>query len=80
MSGIRQRDYESIDLAVSVIIHAVEYGFDTNSDDAYEFFASEGRHGDPDDLTHYTYLHLRSQVLQLASDALNYLEDYPERD
>jgi len=75
-----KRDYETIDLAVTLIQHAVEYGFDTRSDDGYEFFASEGMNGDPDDLTYYTYLHLRSQVLQLASDALDYMFYQEERE
>lgn len=75
-TSVQCRDYETIDRLVSLIIYAVEKGFDTHSDDGYELFASEGLLGDPDDLTHYQYLHARSQVFTLAEDAIYYMENY----
>ena len=72
--SVRCRDYAVVEFCVAVIQQAVQTGFDTRSDDAYEFFASDGMLGDPDDLSHYEYLHMRSQVLDLARDAIDHLD------
>ena len=78
--SVRCRDYSTTDLAVNVIMHAVEKGFDTRSNYAYEFLASEGMSGDPDDLGHYQWMHVRSDVLNLASEALDYLKERAARE
>ena len=67
------RDYRLVELSVLIIQEAVEQGFDTRSDDGYEFFAMEGQLGNPDDLTDYQFMHLESQVHELAKDAVTYL-------
>ena len=69
------RDYSTTDLAVELIMHAVEKGFDTRSNYAYELWASYGLLGDPDDLGHYQWTHVHNNILNLASEALDYLKD-----
>lgn len=66
------RNYKAIDLSVRLIQESVEHGFD-GWNSSYEFFASEGMQGDPEDLPDDEFLELEKDLLDQAKDALDFL-------
>lgn len=70
-----KRDYDAISEKVREIQAAVEQGFDTRSDDAYEYFAGEGMFGDPADLSDYSFIQVEMQLETIHKDAMDYLNE-----